>query len=59
MIEEWGIGPTPMTAFYDNNPELVKIQEFKGCDLIRFAICKSNKTLSDIEDRINKREMGF
>ena len=31
----------------------------KGVDLIRLAICKSNKTLSIIEDKFNEKERDY
>ena len=58
LIHEWKCAPTPMTAFFDNNPD-GDIRDYKGCDLIRLPICKSNSTLSGVEDAFNDKEKDY
>ena len=58
LIQEWRVTPTPISCFFDNDLD-GDIRDFKRTDMIRLAICKSNKTLSVIEDGINAKEKDY
>jgi len=54
MTYEFGVSPIPMSPFY-NNSEFKSIKDYKGTNMVRFAICKSDETLSTVTERLKKK----
>jgi len=54
MTYEYGVSPLPMSPFY-NNSEFKDVKDFKGTSMVRFAICKSDETLTIVKERLKKK----
>jgi len=50
---EYGVTPIPLSTFYDNS-QAKGVQDYRVTNFVRFAICKSDETLDEVEKRLLK-----
>lgn len=53
LTHEYGVTPIPLSTFYDNT-QAKSTKEYKVTNFVRFAICKSDETLDEVERRLMK-----
>jgi len=51
---DYGVTPVPMCAFYNQDHAKNK-KEYKGSNLVRFAVCKSDETMSAVAEKLKKQ----
>lgn len=51
---EYNVTPLPLSPFY-HNPKEIPITEWRGTQLIRFAMCKNDETLDKLETYLCRR----
>lgn len=48
---KYGVTPIPLSSFY-NNSAAKSVKDFRITNFVRFAICKSDETLDEVEKRL-------
>lgn len=54
FTKELGFTTVPISAFYDNHPH-TPVQEMRGTNFVRFALCKQDDFLYKWEDELRRR----